>query len=70
MAIIAQGATLHHVEPAPKIDPSMVSTTMIIYMGPNIYLDVFMRNGEFHRIEHFPPRNDVFELERQLQEAK
>lgn len=70
MAIIAQGATLHYVEPAPQIDTSMVSRTMITYMGPSIYLDVFMRNGEFHRIEHFPPLNDVFEIERQLLEAK
>lgn len=70
MAIITQVSTLHYVEPAPKIDPSMVSRTMITYMGPSIYLDVFMRNGEFHRIEHFPSRNDVFEIERQLLEAK
>ena len=70
MAILPDGAALHYVEPAPVINPSKVSRTMIVYMGPDVYLDVFMIDGTFHRIQHFPPRNDVFEINRQLTEAE
>lgn len=70
MIICPQGTVIRFVSNTPEIDPAAVSSMTWVYMGPHVYLDIFMLTGELHRIEHCPPWDDAYAIYRQIREAQ